>query len=68
MMASKLYVAELKLDGLITLKYVNISLNRSLLVTFSLNENQVSSEYLKKKMQQQKSVIFMNPWDHVYFS
>ena len=67
-MASKLYVAELKLDGLITLKYVNISLNRSLLVTFSLNENQVSSEYLKKKMQQQKSVIFMNLWDHVYFS
>ena len=48
-MASKLYIAELKLDGLITLKYVNISLNRSLLVTFSLNENQVSSEYLKKK-------------------
>ena len=53
-----LYIAELKLDGLITLKYVNISLNSSLLVTFSFNENQVSSEYWKKKCNN-KNLLFL---------
>lgn len=53
-----LYITDLKLDGLITIKYVNISLNRSLLVKFSLNENQVSF-CIKKKRQKQKSPLFL---------
>lgn len=64
-----LYITDLKLDGLITMKYVNFSLNRSLLVKFSLNENQVSFLYPKKKKAETKiSIIFINLWDHVYFS